>query len=307
MIEQYLQVAIEFIKEIWFQLNTMFGLEETQAFKFLKPYLLQVQNNRAYMAIAIASLLLIAYSIYKVVSISQKREKKFNELMDEMEEEEEEEEEIDINDPRRLRRSHQDNKENSVAKESSNKNEKEDDQPIPDPPYVQVLEKMDEEEREDELHVDTQKIMGTEEVEFELESTDSELTVPETNENLNEFEEFEFDTESDDAENEDVIDKNIPHGENAKNDQTPEKQLTTEPNDLINRLKDFQENLDTRLKEEEDQDSAVEAVSNDLEKISGFVEQENFSPKTPKVSPLDKKRYMEVLESFIFLKDQNKH
>jgi hypothetical protein len=166
---------------------------------------------------------------------------------------------------------------------------------------------MDEEEREDELHVDTQKIMGTEDVEFELESTDSELTVPETNENLNEFEEFEFDTESDDAENEDVIDKNIPHGENAKNDQTPEKQLTTEPNDLINRLKDFQENLDTRLKEEEDQDSAVEAVSNDLEKISGFVEQENFSPKTPKVSPLDKKRYMEVLESFIFLKDQNKH
>ncbi|GIS84927.1 MAG: hypothetical protein CM1200mP16_12270 [Nitrospina sp.] len=34
MIEQYLQVAIEFIKEIWFQLNTMFGLEDTQAFKF---------------------------------------------------------------------------------------------------------------------------------------------------------------------------------------------------------------------------------------------------------------------------------
>ena len=66
MIEQYLQVAIEFIKEIWFQLNTMFGLEETQAFKFLKPYLLQVQNNRAYMAIAIASSLLIAFSIYKV-------------------------------------------------------------------------------------------------------------------------------------------------------------------------------------------------------------------------------------------------
>ena len=101
MIEQYLQVAIEFIKEIWFQLNTMFGLEETQAFKFLKPYLLQVQNNRTYMAIAIALFLLIAYSIYKVISISQKREKKFNELMDEMEEEEEE---IDINDPRRLRR-----------------------------------------------------------------------------------------------------------------------------------------------------------------------------------------------------------
>ena len=221
-----------------------------------------------------------------------------------MEEEEEEEEEIDINDPRRLRRSYQDNKENSVAKESSNKTEKEDDQPIPDPPYVQALEKMDEEEREDELHVDTQKIMGTEDVEFELESTDSELTVPETNENLNEFGEFEFDTES---EHVDVIDKNISHDENPKKDQTSGSKSPNEADDLINRLKYFQENLDTRLKEGEDQDSAVEPASNDLEKISGFVEQENFSPKTPKVSPLDKKRYMEVLESFIFLKDQNKH
>jgi len=284
----------------------MFGLEETQAFKFLKPYLLQVQNNRAYMAIAIALFLLIAYSIYKVISISQKREKKFNELMDEMEEEEEEEEEIDINDPRRLRRSYQDNKENSVAKESSNKNEEED-QPIPDPPYVQVLEKMDEKEREDELHVDTQKIMGTEDVEFELESTDSELTETETNENLNEFEEFEFDTESDYAEKEDVIDKNIPHDENAKKDQISEKKPPTESDDLINRLKDFQENLDTRLQEGENKDSNVEPASNDLEKFSGFVEQENFIPKTSKVSPLDKKKYMEVLESFIFLKDQNKH
>ena len=82
MIEQYLQVAIEFIKEIWFQLNTMFGLEETQAFKVLKPYLLQVQNNRIYMAIAIALLILLPYGIYKVLSISQKREKKFNELLD---------------------------------------------------------------------------------------------------------------------------------------------------------------------------------------------------------------------------------
>ena len=99
MIEQYLQVAIEFIKEIWFQLNTMFGLEDTQAFKFLKPYLLQVQNNRTYMVIAIAVLILVPFSIYKVISISQRREKKFNDLMDEMEDEEDQEEEIDINDP----------------------------------------------------------------------------------------------------------------------------------------------------------------------------------------------------------------
>ena len=125
MIDQYLQVAIEFIKEIWFLLDNAFGLEETQAFKFFKPYLLQVQDNPIYMVIAIALMVLLPYSIYKVVSISQKREKKFNELMDEMEDEEDEKEEIDINDPRRLRRSDQDNGEKPVIKEDSNNEEDE--------------------------------------------------------------------------------------------------------------------------------------------------------------------------------------
>ena len=147
MIEQYLQVAIEFIKEIWFQLNTMFGLEDTQAFKFLKPYLLEVQNNSTYMVIAIALLILVPFSIYKVISISQRREKKFNDLMDEMEDEEDQEEEIDINDPRRLRSSYQDNREKAVVKEDSDKEEKIEDQIIPEkedaasPPFMQVLEK----------------------------------------------------------------------------------------------------------------------------------------------------------------------
>ena len=120
MIEQYLQFAIQFIEEIWLQLNTMFGLEETQAFKFLKPYLLQVQDNPTYMGIAIALMALLPYSLYKIISIPRKRRKKlnerenkfnelekklnerenkFNELTDEMEDEEEDEE-IDINDPR---------------------------------------------------------------------------------------------------------------------------------------------------------------------------------------------------------------
>ena len=301
MIEQYLQVAIEFIKEIWFQLNTMFGLEDTQAFKFLKPYLLQVQNNRTYMVIAIALLILVLFSIYKVISISQRREKKFNDLMDEMEDEEDQEEEIDINDPRRLRSSYQDNREKAVVKEDSDKEEKIEDQIIPEkedaasPPFMQVLEEMDEEEREDELHVDTQKFMGTEDVEFEL-------VEPETNESVN-----EFDTKSDLANYEDVIENNNPHDENPNKDFTPENKPANEADDLINRLKYFQENLDTRLKEAENQDPGVEATENDLEKNPEFIEQENFTPKTPKVSPLDKQKYMEVLESFIFLKNQNKH
>ena len=301
MIEQYLQVAIEFIKEIWFQLNTMFGLEDTQAFKFLKPYLLQVQNNRTYMVIAIALLILVPFSIYKVISISQRREKKFNDLMDEMEDEEDQEEEIDINDPRRLRSSYQDNREKAVVKEDSDKEEKIEDQIIPEkedaasPPFMQVLEEMDEEEREDELHVDTQKFMGTEDGEFEL-------VEPETNESVN-----EFDTKSDLANYEDVIENNNPHDENPNKDFTPENKPANEADDLINRLKYFQENLDTRLKEAENQDPGVEATENDLEKNPEFIEQENFTPKTPKVSPLDKQKYMEVLESFIFLKNQNKH
>ena len=304
MIEQYLQVAIEFIKEIWFQLNTMFGLEDTQAFKFLKPYLLQVQNNRTYMVIAIAVLILVPFSIYKVISISQRREKKFNDLMDEMEDEEDEEdqeEEIDINDPRRLRSSYQDNREKAVVKEDSDKEEKIEDQIIPEkedaasPPFMQVLEEMDEEEREDELHVDTQKFMGTEDGEFEL-------VEPETNESVN-----EFDNKSDLANYEDVIENNNPHDENPNKDFAPENKPTNEADDLINRLKYFQENLDTRLKEAGNQDPGVEATENDLEKNPEFIEQENFTPKTPNVSPLDKQKYMEVLESFIFLKNQNKH
>ena len=301
MIEQYLQVAIEFIKEIWFQLNTMFGLEDTQAFKFFKPYLLEVQNNSTYMVIAIALLILVPFSIYKVIGISQRREKKFNDLMDEMEDEEDQEEEIDINDPRRLRRSYQDNREEAVAKEDIDKDEKIEDQTIPEkedaasPPFMQVLEEMDEEEREDELHVDTQKFMGTEDGEFEL-------VEPETNESVN-----EFDNKSDLANYEDVIENNNPHDENPNKDFAPENKPTNEADDLINRLKYFQENLDTRLKEAENQDPGVEATENDLEKTPEFIEQENFTPKTPKVSPLDKQKYMEVLESFIFLKNQNKH
>ena len=69
MIEQYLQVALEFVKEIWFYLNSQFGLEETEAFNFIQPYLIQLQGNPTYIGIAFASLVLIPYGLYKVKSI----------------------------------------------------------------------------------------------------------------------------------------------------------------------------------------------------------------------------------------------
>ena len=99
MIEQYLQVSLEFVKEVWFQLNSHFGLEETEAFEFIQPYLLQIQDNPTYMGIAFVSLVLVPYIFYKMRSIARKREQKFEELMEEMEEDEMYEQ-----DPARLRR-----------------------------------------------------------------------------------------------------------------------------------------------------------------------------------------------------------
>ena len=99
MIEQFLQTALEFFKEIWFQLDSQFGLKDTEAFKFLKPYLIQLQDDPLYMGISLAALFLVPYGLIKIRSISREREQKLDELMEEMEEEE-----YDEDDPRRLRR-----------------------------------------------------------------------------------------------------------------------------------------------------------------------------------------------------------
>ena len=112
MIEQYLQVALEFFKEIWFQLDSLFGLEETEAFKFIHPYLLQLQDNPTYMGIAFAALVLVPFGLYKVRSISRERERKFDELMEEMEEDEDN---LDEENPARLRRPNPDDEETAAA------------------------------------------------------------------------------------------------------------------------------------------------------------------------------------------------
>jgi len=86
-------------------------------------------------------------------------------------------------------------------------------------------------------------------------------------------------------------------------DDRPDRQADS----LINRLKYFQENLDTRFHHRETRDPGPEPKIDELVSDPRFVEQRDFVPKAPKVSPVDNKKYMEVLESFIFLKDQNKH
>jgi hypothetical protein len=378
MIEQYLQVALEFVKEIWFQLNSQFGLEETEAFKFIQPYLLQLLDNPTYMGIAFASLVLIPYGLYKVSSISRKREQKFEELMEEMEEEEEEDR-IDDKDPALLRRS------NSEIKEEDS------------PSYVQILEEFDEKESEDDFHVDTQKVMGTYK---DIEPVSSELIEPQIDKDLSEFEEFEFvndpkenyselDNEEQDRaikelqdEMESTVNKlteqlegtpetnsslkdliDIKIGEEATIDDElpledpqeihestsevpelealnltgqvvestsenidptieesksktsplqpiPERDYTTgdgidrQAGSLINRLKYFQENLDTRFLHDDKREMPSVPKTFDFEEKHQFVEQQSFATRK---APLDNKKYMEVLESFIFLKDQNKH
>ena len=164
MIEQFLQTALEFFKEIWFQLNSRFGLEDTEAFKFLKPYLIQLQDNPLYMGISLAALFLVPYSLIKIRSISREREQKLDELMEEMEEEE-----YDEDDPRRLRQPEPKlNDEDDTAKPLFADDE------VTSPAYVKVLDDIEEKDiAEEDFEAELE--------EFELEpsepSSDSEETI----------------------------------------------------------------------------------------------------------------------------------
>ena len=477
MIEQFLQVALEFVQEIWFQLDSLFGLEETEAFKFIHPYLLQLQDNPTYMGIAFAVLVLVPFGLYKVRSISREREQKLDELMEEMEEDEIEEDELDEDDPSRLRRPAPD--EETETAEAEEDYEEGDEKSLlaldeDDPPQnIQIPKNIDEEESKDELHIDTQKFMGEDN---DIQPVSSELAEPQINNDLSEFEEFEFDSDPvkndslhdqankelqedgqltelkdelspDDplgyisdpvkndsshdqaiqelqedgqqAELEDELSPDDPLGyilglENEEQDRAiqklqdemestinkKEEQLESTPettstvkdlgdirigdgaiideeytseeelslkespdtNDpapeplslealdladevesaieniepvtegieskvpplqpvperdyaieekpdrqvdsLINRLKYFQENLDTRFHHDEKRELTSAPKTVDIAEEHRFVEQQSFATKK---APVDNKKYMEVLESFIFLKDQNKH
>ena len=75
----------------------------------------------------------------------------------------------------------------------------------------------------------------------------------------------------------------------------------------INRLKYLQE-LDKRFNHGENEDTSPRPKSN-IQSVSDspFVEEKNVIPKSPKVTSTINKKYMGVLESFIFLKDQKNH
>ena len=294
MIEQYLQVALELLKEIWFQLDSLLGLEETIAFKLIKLYLLELQDTPIYTGIAFAMLVLILLGLYRARSIVRERERK------------------------------------KVEK---------------------LIEEMDEEDY-DEIHVDTQKVMGSDEKEFKLEPISPALANPSLNKNLKKFQRFDFDSEDsnkEDASHESTnnklnkqlegVQESTPSTKDLNNAASDdnfyrEKEISTEENfkepvmakvnesindpesktnysinnnsggevdSLMNRLKDLQAILNIG-----DTSSTVESNIRSAGDPP-FLEKQNFTRKSPKVTLKDNKKYIKALESLIFLEDQKKH
>ncbi len=65
------------------RLNSQFGLENIEAFKFLKSYFTQLQSNPLHMGIALAAFFLIVYGLVKINSISREHEHKSDKPIEE--------------------------------------------------------------------------------------------------------------------------------------------------------------------------------------------------------------------------------
>jgi len=306
MIEPYLQAALEFLKEIWFQLDSILGLEETETFKLIKLYLLELQDTPIYIAIVFSMLILITLGLYKATGIARERERKVEKLIEEMDKEE-----------------------------------------------------------FDELHVDTQKVMGNNEEDFKLEPISPELAKLNLDKDVAEFKRFDFDSQDGIKEGsshkstinksteqfesthettsslEDLNNISIDDDATLDDDFHPGKEIFTEEsfkesallktnepindpepkrsysvdgssgqetNSQINRLKYLQEILGTPFDHGKIEGTPPRPEPNiQSAGDSPFVEKQNFMPKSSKVTSTDNKKYMKALESFIFLKDQKNH
>ena len=260
MIEQFLQTALEFFKEIWFQLDSQFGLEDTEAFKFLKPYLIQLQDDPLYMGISLAALFLVPYGLIKIRSIFREREQKLDELMEEMEEEE-----YDEDDPRRLRRSEPEpDEEDDEAKPLFGDDE------ASAPSYMKVLDDIEgkdiaEEDFEAELEEfelepssDSEETVDSEKI---VEPVSSLLTENEFDKELNEFmtEEPDWEKEENDVVSELNLDDSS-HDEAIKELQEEELMKLDEELSAEDPLSNYSE-LD-----EDEQDKAIKDLQEEMER-----------------------------------------
>ena len=272
MIEQFLQTALEFFKEIWFQLDSQFGLEDTEAFKFLKPYLIQLQDDPLYMGISLAALFLVPYGLIKIRSISREREQKLDELMEEMEEEE-----YDEDDPRRLRRPEPEpDEEDDEAKPLFGDDE------ASAPSYMKVLDDIEgkdiaEEDFEAELEEfelepssDSEETVDSEKI---VEPVSSLLTENEFNKELNEFmtEEPDWEKEENDVVSELNLDDSS-HDEAIKELQEEELMKLDEELSAEDPLSNYSE-LD-----EDEQDKAIKDLQEERERTINQLTQQIDEP-----------------------------
>lgn len=269
MIEQFLQTALEFFKEIWFQLDSRFDLQNTEVFKFLKPYLTQAQDNPLYMGIAVAALFLVPYALIKARSISRERERKLDELMEEMEEDEE----YDEDDPRRLRRP--DTEEGEEADDSAAKPLFGDEKDT-SPSYMKVLDEMegrttpDEEDSEDDIE------------EFEIEAEDeetaepisSQLTDSDFEKDLNEFMSDDLDMEKDIAEEFRLDDSNHDQAIKELQEDGELMELTESPagEDPFENYSDL---------DEDEQDKAIKDLQDEMERTINKLTEQIEEPAEP--------------------------
>jgi hypothetical protein len=267
MIEQFLQTALEFVKEIWFQLDSIFDLENTEAFKFLKPYLIQLQENPLYIVISLAALFLVPYALIKVKSNSRERERKLDELMEEMEEEEEEE--YDKDDPRRLRRPN----EPEASVDMDNDTEKpllgNDDNT---PSYIDALEeikvKVDSKDEEFELDPSPSVNEETTSLEENTEPVSSQLAESEFDKDLNEFISLEENKELgniDDSSHNQAIKELQKDGEFMELDDHPSD------NDPLGNFLELNENDQDKIIKEL-QEEKEQAISHSTKQIDKFPE-----------------------------------
>lgn len=269
MIEQFLQTALEFVKEIWFQLDSRFDLENTEAFKFLKPYLIQLQDNPLYLGISLAALFLVPYALIKVRSISKERERKLDELMEEMEEEE-----YDEDDPRRLRRPEAET--NPEVDDDAEKplfeSENED-----SPSYMDALNEMEEEDdsKELEFELDPSPSENEETLEENAEPVSSQLAESDFEKDLNEFMSLEEDKEFndiDDSNHDEAIKELQEDGELMELDDPTSG---SDPFDNYSEL------------DEDEQDKAIKDLQEEMERTISQLTEQIDEPTEPPSSMKD--------------------
>jgi len=306
MSEPYLQAALEFFKEIWFQLDSILGLEETETFKLIKPYLLELQDTPTYIVIAFAMLILIPLGLYKAKSIARERERKVEKLIEEMDEEEFDELHVDTQ--KVMGNDEEDFKLEPISPELAKPNLNKD---------VTEFKKFDFDSqggvKEGSSHESTINKL-TEQLESAQETTSSAKVLNNIIIDDDATLDDDFHLGKETSTKESFKELALPKTNESINDPEPKRNYSVddksgrENNSQINRLKYLQEILGTPFDYGEIEDTPPRPESNiQSTGDSPLVEEQNFIPKSPKVTSTDNKKYMKALESFIFLKDQKNH